>query len=286
VAIGLAVFLVLRWLQNYVWGLVAGLLLPLHPLLRAGDLTFQALPLLLVVLACTTAGWRLSFGPSFARKGWLVVAAGLVLASALAWPLAARTGLMAAVVAGVGLLGAAVLAARLRKRKGTILPSWGNVTAAAVLGILTPAAGLVLAQVLLPESYELKAPSEPLVLLEAGVGTKFPEFRIEKFTSDELQRWAWPQPWVVGILMIWGFWRSCRRGWKQWRRRQPPMAWTLTLFAVVSFAGATLRSYELGGNTLLPLAALAVLLSIFGVADMVRGFMERLVLAPPQEREE
>jgi hypothetical protein len=36
----------------------------------------------------------------------------------------------------------------------------------------------------------------------------------------------------------------------------------------------------------LSLASLAVLLTVFAVGDQVRGFMERLVLAPPQERDE
>jgi hypothetical protein len=86
--------------------------------------------------------------------------------------------------------------------------------------------------------------------------------------------------------MLWGFWRSFRRGWRLWRRGQPPVAWVLTLYGAVAFAGAALHSGEAGQITLLTLASLAVLLGVFGIADLVRGFMERLVLAPPQDREE
>jgi hypothetical protein len=112
------------------------------------------------------------------------------------------------------------------------------------------------------------------------------EYRVHGFTVEELRRWAWPELWVVLPLMGWGLWRSCRRGWKLWARGKPPLAWVLPLFALILAAGVVFRPGKDDEVSLLSLASLAVLLSIFGIADVLRGFMEKLVLAPPQERDE
>jgi hypothetical protein len=135
VAAGLAAFLVLRWLQNFLWGLVAGLLVPLHPLFRhavqAADPGVTAEALALLVLAGVVAGWRLTFLPRFAWRSWLVGAAALTAATGLAWPLKPSAGLVAGALVSVGFLGAAILATRLHRRRAAVLPSWFNIAAAA-----------------------------------------------------------------------------------------------------------------------------------------------------------
>jgi hypothetical protein len=119
----------------------------------------------------------------------------------------------------------------------------------------------------------------------AAVDGPIGKFRWNGFASDAVSRWAWPEAWVVLPLMIWGFWRSLQRGWKLWRRRETPSAWLLPLYTVVAMTEACLHAPgRVAAGSLLTLASLAVLLGIYGIADLVRGFMEMLVLAPPHER--
>ena len=61
---------------------------------------------------------------------------------------------------------------------------------------------------------------------------------------------------------------------------------SITLFALVVVGGMCWKPGTSDDIALLSLASLAVLLSVFGIADVVRSCMERLVLAPPQERDE
>jgi len=81
-----------------------------------------------------------------------------------------------------------------------------------------------------------------------------------------------------------GWWRSLRRGWKCWRRNLPPLAWVLTMFVLVDLAGILLHPPRAAGIALLSFAPVAVLLNVFGVADLAQGLGERLVLSPPHER--
>jgi hypothetical protein len=295
--VGVATFLVVRWLQNYWWGVLAGLVVALHPLYQ--EAVNQLHPGLLagagvwILLACTVAAWRLAFLPQFAWRSWTLLALVFPLGIGLIWPLQPRLGLVAAALTHFGLIGVALLAAALRSRSKSQLPSWGNVTAAGLIGLLAPVGGVLLA----PESLRLlhvqqhqdpalKAGSDWQEVLEAALGSSLDEYRFHGFTPEDLRRWAWPQEWVMLPLMGWGFWRSVRRGGKDWARGRPPLAWVLTLFTILDLAGVSFHPRAGKDTAVLSLASLAVVLAIFGVADVVRGFMDRLVLAPPQEREE
>jgi hypothetical protein len=191
----------------------------------------------------------------------------------------------------VGFLGAAILATRLHRRRAAVLPSWFNIAAAALVGVGAPLAGLWLAPAAVRhlgwrQDPALEADADAQDYWHAAVDADWRDYRVQGFTAGDLRRWCWPSAWVVLPLAGWGLWRSFRRGWKNWARKKAPAAWALTLYALLAAAVWALRPAGAGGPALLPLAGLAVLLGVFGVSDVLRGFMERLVLAPPQERDE
>jgi hypothetical protein len=312
--VGVALFLVVRWLQNYLWGVLAGLLVALHPLyqetvnqfhvgLLAGALTWG-------LLACMLLAWRLAFQPRFAWRCWAALAVVFPVGIALTWALQPRAGLVAAALTHFGLIGTAFLAAAMNSRGQGVGCSWWNVTAAALIGLLAPLGGVLLAPEALrlpnwpqpqpvqmgekpgfskkpgflpPQAQPIQAGSDWQDMLEAALGSNLDDYRFHGFNADQVRRWGWPQEWVVLPLVVWGFWRTIRRGWREWARRRPPLAWALTLFAIIDLLGVSFHPWADTG--ILSLASLAVALVVFGVADVVRGFMERLVLAPPQERD-
>jgi hypothetical protein len=92
--------------------------------------------------------------------------------------------------------------------------------------------------------------------------------------------WTWPTPWLVGPLMVWGFWCTLWRGWRDLTRRRVPAPWGLSLFA----AGTLFLASTLPTGAVL-LSVLAVLLSVYGVADIFRGLAERLILLPPDHQD-
>jgi hypothetical protein len=162
---------------------------------------------------------------------------------------------------------------------------------ALIAAMLAPAAAVALAPTaarLIDNSRLAALPpaSDFEEVLLAGLDTDLDNYRADGFTAGQARLWGWPDLWVATILMAWGFWRSLRRGWRSLARRQPPLAWVLSLYGILALAGACFHSGPGGTRTLLALSSLATLLAVFGIADLVRGFMERLVLAPPQERDE
>jgi hypothetical protein len=295
VGAGVAVFLVLRWVQNALWGLAGGLLLALHPVFReavvATDPNLLAETLALLALAGTVAGCRLVFLPRFAWRSWLVGAVVLTVATGLAWPVQPAAGLAAASLVSIGLIGAVGLATRLHFRPASVLPSWLNMATAALVAISAPLTGLFLAPASVHhlgwrQAPVLAAESEAVDYWHAAVDANWTDYRVQGFSASELRQWGWPNAWVVLTLTSWGFWRCFRRGWKNWAKRKAPTAWVLTIFTLITLAIWAIRPQSGGNLSILPLAGLAVLLSVFGIADVVRGFMERLVLAPPHERDQ
>ena len=129
------------------------------------------------------------------------------------------------------------------------------------------------------------ADKDVLDLWQEAMSASSGKYQVHGFSRAELERWAWPEVWMVLALMAWGLWCSFRRGWKQWARCKAPLPWVLMLFALVVVAGLCMQPGSTDEIALLSLASLAVLLSVFGIADVARSCMERLVLAPPQERD-
>jgi hypothetical protein len=292
IGIGVSGFLILRWLQNYAWGLLAGLLLPLHPLVRdAGQVVLLSETLALIALASVVGAWGITFLSRFAWRSWVLAILVLGQGLGLAWCFDPRSGLMASVLAGAGLVLAALLAILLHARGKGDLPSWCNIGLACLVGVGTPVAALTLG---LPvfrafggrPNVAINDDSAPTDLLRAGLAGPIEDYQLHGFKWDELARWAWPEVWVVLALMAWGLFRSLRRGWRLWRRGKAPTAWVLTLYSVIAIAGACAFAGPAEKTGYLTLACLAVLLSVYGIADLARGFMEKLVLAPPQERDQ
>jgi hypothetical protein len=285
-----AAFLVLRGLQSYLWGVVAGLLLSFHPVLWDGLLSHQealrAEALELAVLAGVVASWQLLLRPFFLWKAWICVCLVLCAALGTAWPTGAAAGLAASVVAAVGLLAGAVVALRRRRRSASHLPSGWNLVTAAALGLLTPGAGLAMA----PWGAWLldwlggagvHTQQYGLDLLAAALRPESPWPGWPAFGAEQLRRWAWPAPVVVLPLMAWGLWRTVRRGLRQTRAGQLPRAWLLTFFAAATLTESGLHPASVPDAAPVALASLAVLLCVFCIADLLRGLTERLVLPPP-----
>jgi hypothetical protein len=281
-----AVFVVARGLRHYVWGLVAVLLLTQHPVFRESAQTAgPALPaeaLVLAVFAATLGVWHLAFRPEFAGRCWVALAAVMAVGTGLAWAAQARAGWAAALLAGLGGLSAALLGAGLRRRKPPVVPAAGNGPAAAAVGLLAPVGGLLLCRLLDPalagEGVWL-APLLPPVLMG---GAAYP---LNGFAARDLPRWGWPVDWLVLPLVGWALWRTVRRGWAQWAARRPPLAWLMTLYAVLTGAGVLLFPAAPPEAALLPLAVTAMLLVVFLTADLIRSTFDNLRLPPPEERE-
>lgn len=292
----LAAFFVLRWQQGYVWGLLAALLPPLHPLYVQWTTQLpqavRAEALALLMLAGVTLAGRLTFRATFAWKWWLPTAALLTVGGALAWLAWPSTGLAAGLLTLLALPGTAFLAWRQVPRRAAL----GNVAAALGLGLAAPVAALFLAPVLAPLTSAAPLHWSPAAdanqeaagaqqLLAQAVQPDGSGSDLRCFRSEELDQWARPIWWLVLPLMAWGLWCAFSRGWKEWRRREPPLAWGLLLFALVTLALGVLHPQRTALLLFLPLASLAVLLAVFGVADLLRGITDGLTLLPPGERE-
>jgi hypothetical protein len=283
-------YLVLRWLQSPLWGLLAGLLLAFHPLVleyaQQHQLALRASALELAALASIAFSCRLAFRPRFAWNSWLGVFFVLTTANALAWATLPQAGLTAALVEGVGLLAAVVAALGRRRRQVPPLPARRNLTSAAALGLLVPVFGLLLAPCaawllrwLGAKGISTSADGLDLLWIAIQPDSPWPGWQFA--SGDNLRRWCWPTPWVVLPLMAWGWWRTVRRGWKQLRSSKPPLAWLLTLFSVVTLIQVVLLPPHAFEPVLLTLASLGALLGMFCIADVMRGLTDRLVLAPP-----
>ncbi len=277
-----ATFLFFRGLSHSLWGLIAAFLLILHPHLywnwtSEREFLFLAVALELVILAFSVGIWRQVFASHFSGAAWVLIAAVCSAGLSLAWAVQPRSGLVATVLVAAGLAWAMILG--LRQRPG---PNLANLIVAGGLALLGPAAGVGLALYgenldNVPRHPDLPRNGDLATYLQAAVGPDF-SAGVPGFTAD-LDFWAWPLAWLVVLLLAYGAWRAVRRGWSQRAQRHPPVAWVLALFAGLEILGVVLQ--PAAPREVAPLAALAVLLSAFGVADFFRGISERLVLAPP-----
>jgi hypothetical protein len=287
-ALAAGAFLVMRRLQNYFWGVAAALVLALHPLhwdwSPQFELALRAEAMELVVLAAVTAGWDLAALGHFAWRSWLVAALAVVVGGGLAWPPVPQSGLVAALVTAVGLPLGALLARRQRPR-----PSWANAGAALLLGVAGPALGLLLAgasvQVLgWPVGPGLGGDPGPGEFLAAAVAPEAAGLEFHGYAAEQLQRWAWPAVWLVLPLLALGLVCAVRQGLKQFAARRLPLPWVLVLYTFAELVGLVLRPRGQLGTVVLPLAALALLLAVFGLAEVLRALARPLVLPPPEER--
>jgi hypothetical protein len=139
--------------------------------------------------------------------------------------------------------------------------------------LLVPAAGVVLARSIRGEW--------PAFLQASGDWPDvFGEWRMAISTVDGLNgAWAWTLPWVALALVLTGLWRTVVRGRQDWKHGRAPLTWLLAVASVGGFFAVAARPIASGS---LALAALAALLSVFGVADLIQAMVERIALKPPE----
>lgn len=282
-----AFFLSVRLLQNAFWGLVASVLLPIHPLIsdllsRIEAPAFLAECSNLVALVAVLLLAILAFAPQPGWKAWLVLSGLLTLVTAMTWACQPSVGLRASLLVGIGSLLLAALAVVQWSRHRSV--ALVNPLLAALLGPTAAIVGLLTAPLLapvLPDQWS----SERWQDLAANAVNALHTIDGHLFTVSQLQTWCWPSLWVAVPVLVYACWRSLRRGWKQCRRGQPPLTWLLTLFAALTLVGLSAESECDVPTVLITLNSLTVLLLVFVVADLWQGTYERLSLPPPHERQ-
>jgi hypothetical protein len=287
-------YLVLRRLVSPFWGVAAGVVLAIHPYswkwMPPMDLAQWAQALQLVVLAGVVTAGRLAFLSRGSFLGWVALFVWLSLGISLSWLVLPTAGAIGVLLTGVTLPVFAGLASRQRRRPGlSVLPSRWNVFGAIVVGVLAVCAGTLLAPLAVPHldgmiRTRLTPEMSPWEMLKLAAPAAW-GWHLPGLTRDELRLWCWPTEWAVLPLMAWGLWCTLSRGWKQSARRQPPLAWLLTLYCGLVVAGMALHPAEAPDMALLPWAVLSVLLGVFCVGDTLRTMWERIRLVPPHERD-
>jgi hypothetical protein len=280
VLIVMSTFLVMNWLQNYFWGVVTALAMWLHPVYWHWAEPFGpalwANALELLLLSVTIAGWRLAYRPDFAWFGWLPLTA-VGAAAMIAMPedvhgVAWSTNVL--VLLAFPALGT-ILSARQYWRGGNDRPSLANIFCTFTAGLLILVCSLAQTEGMWSQQQQFLASM-----------TQFGLNLSHLFIAEWWNQWCWPNVWLAAPLMVWGLCRSVWRGWRQWKRRLPSTSWLLTLYTVLVWASLAMDPGDNTPNAVLPRASLAVLLMIFGIADVFRGISERIILLPPSERQE
>jgi hypothetical protein len=282
-----AVFVTMRRLQNYFWGVVAALGLVMHPLYWQGEpqwpRALRAEAVELVILAAVVTASDKMYQTRWAWRWWLALGTLCTAAGAVAWQTAPAAGWTTALLLMGALPIVGAYAWRQRRRQDGVRPCPGNVTGGAALALLAPVAGLLLGCLPEPGGAGRSEWANALELLQWPLPRS--EERLRLFDHRAVQQWCWPTPWAVVPLMLWGAWCTLRRGQHELSRRQAPKSWALTWFGLITLATTSL-GHDNAASLLLPLASLAVLLAVFGVADVLRSIWDQLRLAPPDERGE
>lgn len=279
-----AVFLIERAVQNIFWGLVAAVLLTFHPCWRehtdSHAVEVLAGAMVLAVMAATSVGWQLAFQPRFGLRAWPLLLGALSLGIGLAWKGEPFLGLLAAGISASGLLLASFLASRMRENDPATAPSALNLAAAALLGILAPAGGLVVYRFF---DRTLSTAQGWWPLVRDSFPTSL-QPSTNAFSSQSLDSWCWPHPWVTLPLVSWAIFALVRAGWQRWRKHEAPTGWLVGAVAGVLFVGLFLAPASAGQGLPLMLTSMTVLLLTALLAELLHGALDRLVLHPPEAR--
>ena len=194
----LAAFLIERWMQGWLWGIVTASLLVFHPeSVRATDEAFLAEALELLSFSTVTAAWILLFQPYFSWKGWSIVAAMVTLSLALTWPLSPPTALANCGLVILGLVIGLCLAMIRRKRQN--LANINLIIAAGIV-LLAPVLSLVLALMIYRKGLNT---DEVTIFLRAMIPENFFwKGNQDLLSSLKVDVWTWPWPWLILPLIV------------------------------------------------------------------------------------
>ena len=177
---------------------------------------------------------------------------------------------------GGGLLGA-WLAYR-RRRIGRESADGRTIGWAAALAVLAPAVGFGLARLFVPVAPEQLLAGAKWGSVFGDLGRWFGHAG----WVESLEGWCWAPPGVIVPLSAAGLVLAALRGRRQWSAGLMPLAWLLTLFAVLVVVAVLPLTTSAAGSAPLTLVMLAALLPVFAVADCFYRVGERLALqAPP-----
>src|SRR5262249_4585765 len=150
--------------------------------------------------------------------------------------------------------------------------SWRDRARLLAVAVLIPAAGVAAARPHWDDWLRLANGGEGGVLADEGRGA----IANGHWTAGA---WCWTTPWVAGPLLPVGLWRTLARGRNSRRTGRPPLAWLIAAASVGTIPAVGARPLASGS---LALAAVGVILSVFGVADLVLALIERIELKPPE----
>ncbi len=283
-AVGLIVFALIlagHRLKNLFLGLLVATAVALHPDVRhlagliAPDL--PALALLLVSFVLTLSSTLELYETRFCVGRWLILLASLSLTIGLAWSADRATGVLAATGTAVSLLLAVFAFLRRRSPQG----NGTNAFAALLVAMAAPVAAVGVTRLLDP-TVERIADLHPTWIRPTWHGVK-------GFWDLGLEGAFWIAWWVAGLILVYSWWRTLRRGWKRSRAGTAPVSWGLTIFAILASGVTTLTvppnaDADALARAFTPLIPWCVLLGGFLIFDVLHGLGESLVLAPPDEQ--
>lgn len=296
-------FWVGRILLNIFWGLVLAVLFAVHPLVLQASVQspafLQAEFLKLAVFVCVLLIWKLTLRRE--RAFFTIMGLGLLNAVFGGWawltsPQAGWTTLLFSAVC-FGML--AVLAGWRRRHQDEKRIPLLHVVLVAMLAMTIPVLSLAAAFGVSQGAAELNKKNveslqpvftHPLAVEDGVTALLQNSFQPQSGTNffpgtslDALQEWAWPYPWATLAVLLLGLYRTIRRGWIQWPTRKAPLSWALLLFVLSNVIADILHSTSVREANFLPLASVAVLLGVFGIADWLRSIGDQIVLKPPGE---
>lgn len=264
--LGLASIALVGYLvQGVALALMAGVLIGIHPRIFEDPLLGYNVRLAdscsLVACAFVLLAWRQAQERSFVWWKWLLLFAGLSCSVGFAWRLERLAGLEAA----IGVFAMLGLIAPLTRVFGAFRTGWPNLVVMTALGLLVPVAAFGVAQdftTFQPDYWQ--EPDWPTVAhaWQSGLEGTF------------LVHWCISEP-----VILWGWWRTLRRGWRQQSRGEAPAVWTVSCFSLL--AGLVPFFAPAPSRALPTIMVWGIFLVIFLVFDILQAVGERLVLQPP-----
>ncbi len=262
-----------KLVKTLVLGLAVAAVLLVHPESRrllAGEGPLQlAQAWLLTSFLFSLAAVHELYAASLSWRRWLLWLAGLILAGGFAWHHDPLTGLVAVLGMFVSLL---LAWATLYRNGARSEAGYQRSLPAILITLLGPLGAAALAVMLHRMSGETRE------FLPFGQSLDFSLVR--DLWANQLSRAFWVPWWLTVIGLLWGGWRTIRRGARGSQAGKAPVSWALGVFSLLAF---------LAFGFIRPASVVALLpwctfLLLFLPLDLVHGVSERLVLEPPEEK--